>query len=526
MVNMKEEFNVYRKKFALLTKNGKFSRLGRNFETSSHKYFYDTGTGKVFQIKEELNNVISALIRTNDFDSIFELSLEEDVLISTLEELFKTVDEENILQAPPVQTLYGPQVYELDEALSTQRTQIMLELTEKCNMRCKYCIYHSGNGGYREFGRNDMNFEVAKLALDQFLTDSKKEELFVSFYGGEPILCFDMIKQCTEYCLNTYPNKNIRFTMTTNATLVTEEIATYLASLPKAIITVSLDGPEEIHDRNRVFQNNAGSFEKTMKGLKYLVEAFGDRAKESIIINSVIADYSTSTLEKIQQFFDTHEWLPKDVIHTSSYVDTPDEEVEYEGVDGPRETSMRQYTKAAEMNYHPLGTWGVRKYMEGNGDEADIEGLARDGFIKDLISIHRRFRVDKPGTIYGMNGCCVPGARKIYVTTNGDYLVCEKMGPSPRIGNVYDGIDIERIKKYYVENFRNEAVNYCKNCWAINLCNICYTECFDEEDVNFKKRHKRCEAHRISKENILALYHEILEKSPEKLEFLNDYELA
>lgn len=167
-----------------------------------------------------------------------------------------------------------------------------------------------------------------------------------------------------------------------------------------------------------------------------------------------------------------------------------------------------------------------REKVYGNYDETEIESLVKEGFIKDLLSIHLRYRADKPGKIYGMNGCCVPGAKKIYVTTKGEYLICEKMGPSPHIGNVYDGIDIERIKKYYVEHFRNEAVNYCKNCWAINLCNICYTECFDEDDVNFSKRHRRCESHRISKENILALYHEILENAPEKLEFLNDYKLT
>ncbi len=523
---MKENFDVYRQKFELLIREGKFSRLGRNFETPTKKYFYDTGTGKVFQVEDGINDILSAFIETNDFESIFELSMDEDTLLSSLKELFKTVDEQHILQAPPVHELYGPQVYELDEALLSQRTQIMLELTEECNMRCKYCIYHSGNGGYREFGKNGMDFNVAKLALDQFLLNSKKEELYVSFYGGEPLLRFDMIKQCTEYCINEYSDKNIRFTMTTNATLVTRDIALYLASLPKVIVTVSLDGPEDVHDKNRVFQNNVGTFQKTMRGLKYLVEAFGDRVNESLIINSVIAEYDEATLVKIQDFFDSIEWLPKSVMHTSSYVDTPDEEVEYEGVNGPREKRIRKYVEASDMNYHPIGTWGTRKFLKGNSNIMEIEDLARDGIIKDLISIHRRYRLDKPGNIYGMNGCCVPGARKIYVTVKGDYLVCEKMGPSPRIGNVYDGIDIERIKEFYVERFRNEAVKYCKNCWAINLCNICYTECFDEDDVNFKKRHKRCEAHRISKEKILAIYHEILEKSPESLEFLNDYELT
>lgn len=523
---MEEKFAVYMEKFVKLTEKGKFSRLGRNFATSNHKYFYDTGTGKVFQISEQLNEILSILIKTNKFESVFNLSLEEKDLNSALEELFTAVDEEHILQAPPVEELYGPQVYELDEAMATQRTQIMLELTEKCNMRCKYCIYQSGNGGYREFGKNDMSFDVAKLALDQFLMASKKEQVYVSFYGGEPLLCFDMIQQCTEYCLNSYPNRNIRFTMTTNATLMTFEMASYLASLPQVIVTVSLDGPKDIHDGNRVFQNDEGTFEKTMRGLKYLIDAFGERAKDSIMINSVIADYNRETLEKIQRFFDEHEWLPREIVHTSSYVDTPDVEVEYEGVDGQREVRARERIIQEEMNYNPLGTWGIKKYMEGKHDEEEIEGIAKDGLIKDLLSVHLRFRVDEPGKIYGMNGCCVPGAKKIYVTTNGDYLVCEKMGPSPRIGNVYDGIDIKSIRKNYVEDFRKEAVNYCKNCWAINLCNICYTECFDENGVNFKKRHQRCEGHRISKERILALYHEILEESPEKLVFLNDYELA
>lgn len=523
---MNVEFEDYRQKFNKLLVNGKFSRLGRTFDTETNKYFYDTGTGKVFQIEEHLYSIINSFIRTNDFNSIFELALDEEQLLTELKTLFETIEQQHILQAPPVHELYGPQVYELDEALARKRTQLMLELTEECNMRCKYCIYHAGNGGYREFGKEGMTFEIAKLALDRFLTDSEEKELYVSFYGGEPLLRYEMIKQCTRYCIENYPKKNIRFTMTTNGTLMTEEIASYIASLPNAIITVSLDGPEEIHDSNRVFYNNTGTFKKALAGLKLLVDAFGERAGQCLIINTVLVSVDSESLSKIQQFFDSIEWLPKEVIHTSSYVDTKDEEVDYQGVDGERENRIREYAKKEKMNYNPVATWGTKAFMEGHKDVMDIEGIARDGFVKDLLSIHRRFLVEKPGTVYGMNGCCVPGARKIYVTVKGDYLVCEKMGPSPRIGNVYDGIDVEQIKKYYVERFRKEAVKYCGECWAINLCNICYTECYDEDDINFNKRHKRCEAHRVSKEKILAAYHEILEKSPESLSFLDDYELA
>ncbi len=523
---MREKFDDYKIRFEHLIKKGNFSRLGRNFETNSHKYFYDTGTGKVFQTEDNVSAVLSAWITTNEFESIFEIPIEENLLIEALDELFRTVEEQHILQAPSVQELYGPQVYDLDHALAKHRTQLMLELTEKCNMRCRYCIYHSGNGGYREFGKSDMSFQIAKLALDQFLKDSQEEELYVSFYGGEPLLRFPMIQQCIEYCLKNYSDKNIRFTMTTNATLMTREIAKYLAALPKAIITVSLDGPQEIHDKYRLFSNHTGSFTKTVQGLRYLAEEFGNRAEESLIINTVIAEYEEANLIKIQDFFDSLDWLPKNILHTSSYVDTPDDEVEYEGVDSTREKKLRQNMNNPELIYNPLVTWGVKKFMKDSSNKTNIEGIVQEGFIKELMSVHRRFLVDKPNGIYGMNGCCVPGARKIYVTVDGDYLVCEKMGPSPKIGNVFDGIDVQKIREFYVERFRKEAAKYCKNCWAINLCNICYTECFDENDINFKKRHKRCEAHRVSKERILATYHEILETSPKNLEFLDDYELA
>ena len=162
---MKLDFDVYQKRFLELTKEGKFSRLGRNFKTSSHKYFYDTGTGKVFQISEALNDVLTKFIQTNSFDSIFELSLSEDELLASLKDLFNTVDEEHILQAEPVRELYGPQVYGLEEELSTQRTQLTLELTEKCNMRCKYCT------GLPTTRHGNLPYSESRAVIRRWLSD-------------------------------------------------------------------------------------------------------------------------------------------------------------------------------------------------------------------------------------------------------------------------------------------------------------------------------------------------------------------
>lgn len=109
-----------------------------------------------------------------------------------------------------------------------------------------------------------------------------------------------------------------------------------------------------------------------------------------------------------------------------------------------RENLIRERIKQDELRYNPIESWGVKRFMEGNYDGRNRKSCK--GVIKICFSIHLRYRADKPGKIYGMNGCCVPGAKKIYVTTKGEYLICEKMGPSPHIGNVYDGIDMKELK--------------------------------------------------------------------------------
>ena len=77
--------------------------------------------------------------------------------------------------------------------------------------------------------------------------------------------------------------------------------------------------------------------------------------------------------------------------------------------------------------------------------------------IKDLAIIHKRLLSEKPVKNYGMNGCCVPGERRIYVTISGEFLLCEKVGNIPSIGNVNNGFYKERIRELYVDAFINEA---------------------------------------------------------------------
>lgn len=131
-------------------------------------------------------------------------------------------------------------------------------------------------------GHKDMDWETAKKAIDFLkLHSDKAEETHIGFYGGEPLMNFPLIKQAAEYALDVF-NGKMTFAMTTNATLVSDEIADFLMRHDFNII-VSLDGPEELHDANRIMVDGKGSYTKTVQGIKKLLEAEKRWKKESKI---------------------------------------------------------------------------------------------------------------------------------------------------------------------------------------------------------------------------------------------------
>lgn len=501
---------------------GNYSRLGRCFRTKQNNYFYDLGTGKIFQIKKETADILDSIIKNNGFNHIEEIECLESERLASLEEIYDAIINENILQAPELHKFIGPQISELDEQLNSKRAQITLELTEKCNMRCKYCLYNENHGGYREFGNEDMTFEIAKKAIDDLVKHSEKEEVYVTFYGGEPLLKFDLLKQCIDYC-ESLKDRDISYAITTNCTLITQEIADYFSKLKNLHIIASIDGPEDMNDNYRVFVNGKGTFNDAISGLKLLVDACRHEETITIGINSVLPEYEEDQLEKIDKFFSELEWLPDNVVYTSSFVSKGEREMDYLGVDSGIEVDIVEKSNNIKGYFDPLFDWATSNISES---EFSLRNIAKDNIIKDLALIHNRLLFENPMKYYYMSGCCVPGARRVYVTTGGEYLICEKLGEAPSIGNVHSGLDYESIKKYYVDDYCSEAQKYCKDCWAIHLCGMCYMNCYNKDGAHFKYRHSHCLMNRIYVEKNLSLYHEILENNPDALEILSDYDFS
>lgn len=298
---------------------------------------------------------------------------------------------------------------------------------------------------------------------------------------------------------------------------MTEELASYFANLKtKCSILVSLDGPEEIHNRNRIYPNGKGSFDDTIRGLRYVLAAYKAANREDLIhINSVISgpDYD-NTLEKINLFIKQTDWIPDKIPINVSHVSIYSPPQKYIGIN-----SQKEFENAKYFGRDPILQWNS-KHRNEVSNEQDI---VTTGYEKKVFyMIHNRLISSIPISKYHFNGCCIPFSRRTYVTVDGNFLPCEKIGTAPFGGNVFSGINIEAVKKYYVDNFAAEIKKYCQDCWAVNLCGQCYINCYDSDKVNFKNRFSTCRSVRMTLYNDLIEYHKILEKSPESLAYLND----
>lgn len=514
----KLDIKEMKKFFQRLRGENIFGRLGKTFCTTKNYYFLDTGTGKIAQINKNVYLVLKTLFEKDSFDEVLNLDLTEEQLEAAFCEIKESVEQENILQAPELKTLRGKfSVQPIEDILNNEVVSLTLEVTEKCNLRCKYCIYHPSHPDYREFGHRNMTFNTAKKAIDFLFSHSgKNKEIYIGFYGGEPLLNFDLIKKCVEYSKNKKDNKKISYSMTTNATLINEKIANFLAEHDFDVL-VSFDGPEEIHNENRVYINGKGSFDNAIRGTKLLVGAFNKLNKRPKVGFNIVTsgpDY-VKKYNEIQKFFNENKWLPEAMPVTCSTVESSPQESKYVL---PQSEDEKEIMSNSVL---PLKDWSA------NEKEKTQQWLFSDGVNnKDLLIIHNRLFLKEPAKEYGMNGCCVPGQRRVYVTIDGKFLPCEKVGSSPNIGDVDNGFNFDNIKKYYINDFIDEAKKYCKNCWAVNLCTCCYANCYDSKGLHYNYRHELCVVERQHLERTLSNYHQILENNPDKIMALNDVEVS
>jgi len=377
--------------------------------------------------------------------------------------------------------------------------QIIIDLTNQCNMRCKYCAFSGKYKYQRSHGNRQISREIAMRAVDYFIENSDKFETpDVTFYGGEPFLRFDLFKEIVEYVKSHH--KAFHFSLTTNGTLLdNEKICAFLIE-NEISINVSLDGPQDIHDRNRVMVDGRGSFDRIIENLSRIKDYAPSYFYEKIIFSPVLTP--PYNLEAVNKFFyksDVFKGYTKslNIAPVSLFETTFIEKSEIPGV-------VRLFRK----NRNRMLEFYKNALISGRHEGLFFEKR----WFKDIINaIHFRKKYPLEDTITVI-GQCTPGIRRLFVGADGKFYICEKIGEYYSIGDVESGLNFDKIYSFFEKC--DEFFRDCGNCWAVRLCERCFADVNCEDRFDEERKKYFCKSKLSYLETIMGVYCEILEKNP------------
>ena len=380
-----------------------------------------------------------------------------------------------------------PFIEYLDYYLRYRLSFLILQVTQKCNYRCSYCHFASDDIGYHEHNTSCMSWETAKNSIDFFALRSRDtSDVSIVFYGGEPLLEYKLIYKCIEYAKEVFNGKIIRFYITTNGELLSNKIVEYFYE-NDVDLTISLDGPQEINDKNRKRAGDgSGTFDKVYSNIMMIKSDFPEYFRK-IHFNSVI-DPSTDC-EKIDRFFSSE-------IFNISNIST--------GLPSPIDKNKLSYSNAYIKNNKDNQLMSMLTKIEFL-DKSNITPIANK-YLTDYTRFENRFNgLSKLSDKTGHAGPCIPGRDKLFVSTTGKFFVCEKVRDNSDdlcIGSLEDGFNLEKI----IEICGCMCRDKCQNCWNLMYCNICQSMVFDRNGFSPKLFDEECKiSKKITEENFLKM---------------------
>jgi uncharacterized protein len=495
---------------------GKSKPLAKIFRTDTRGYLYDTGTNKIIGCDESICDLIEKLLSEELYNAvashIAEFGKKKFVYAAT--SIKNAIDKENVLSTLKIDGFGLQEPHEYRELIDSYLETLLLEVTECCNLSCEYCVYNPMVKNKRNHGNNNMSIDIAQKAIDYLHKHSiKNKKVSLVFYGGEPLLRFHFIKSCVKYARDVLSNQKINFTITTNAVLLNPEIAEFLFKNDFTVF-VSIDGPKEIHNSFRINKKGEGSFTGSIGGLKNIVHTYGEQAKEKIRLSMVYTPpFSNNRINRIAELWNEITWLPKELGVEISYPSPgtiPAEKIQ--GKNHEEDKDLRQ--------------WAYEKFKGSCSGKEGPHPIANSIMEKDLAHLMQRPIYPQPGDRYSLNGCCIPGVEKLFVSTNGTFRVCEKIATdAPAIGNVLTGIEFSTIMKSYLDEYEKMCRTKCSDCWALRLCSLCYDHALNNGKLDINTRSKNCMFEKKMKERTLVYFCLLMERDSQCLDYLYKLDL-
>ncbi len=315
--------------------------------------------------------------------------------------------------------------------LNNEIRHLVLMIAQDCNLNCLYCYGKAGE--YNNRGK--MTFDTAKQAVDYLVKHrGEQKRVYVVFFGGEPLMNLSLIQDLVSYMDEIEKTGNVSFgkSMTTNGTLLTDEIIDY-CDRNRISIKISIDGPEEINDKNRVFKSGMGSYKIIMEKTENLRNKGMVSARATITPGCVDQDKIEEQLRN-EGFASVGSAMAHELFSNEDY--------------------LRAYKCLSS------GMDKVREML--NEKQCDIDRLNQIGFVGYLRGIHESKEAD-----FG----CGAGRKMIAVDINGDVYPCQRFVgvESCKLGNIYE-LELDQKKfldKTYIDSDERQK---CRKCWIRKLC--------------------------------------------------------
>ncbi len=457
------------------------------FETVYGHYFFDVNKSSVMKVNQKVYEYLQKLQKDN-------CALPETGEDNSVTEQINKLKNQGYLSHRRIKKIKHPEEEIIEYILPYKLSQITLQVTQQCNLRCNYCVYsHPEGDAQRSHSSKHMTFEIAKKAIDYLIRNSRdSRSLYFNFYGGEPLLEFKLIKQCIEYINESIEGKTVQYSITTNGTIINDEIIR-LFDKNNVSLLISLDGPEEVHNKNRRFASNGkGTFDVIMKNLEYIKVNYPDYYNRMISFNSVIdpeVNYCS-----ICNFFSSCGTVKNRGVRGGIVSNRYTYEKYYRTDDYTANSNYEMFkmllSKLNRVSYESLSNIVIGEYY------TTIDRVANS--LKDASGINDEDM---------HNGPCIPGYTKLLVTTEGKFIPCERVSESAaimNIGNVDTGINIQKVKQ--LVDYCKLIEEDCKNCWAVKNCVLCIQSGEDGDRISASKKKTYCKSVRDLVEDNLKAY--------------------
>ena len=332
---------------------------------------------------------------------------------------------------------FAPMAGQLKQKTAGVVKALCLHIAHTCNLNCSYCF--ASQGKYHG-ERAVMSYEVGKRALDFLIENSgTRRNLEVDFFGGEPLMNFQVVKDLVAYArsIEKEKGKNFRFTLTTNGVLVDDDVIQW-ANRECSNVVLSLDGRKEIHDRFRVDYAGNGSWEKIVPKFQKFVQARGGK---DYYMRGTFTHANPDFLQDIQTMLDL----------------------------GFNELSMEPVVCAAD-DPSALTEDDLPIVMEQYEKLADLM-LQRDKEGRPFTFYHYMIDLTGGPCIYKRISGCGSGTEYMAVTPRGDLYPCHQFVGEERfcLGNIWEGVTNREIQKEFA-CCNVYAHPECRDCWARLYC--------------------------------------------------------